>query len=121
MALNTEVIVALITTFGVVSGVVGSIYAVRKTAQQTEVAAHKDEIVAADKLGIEGLKELAIQNRADREEWRKERIDLLHRMSDMEDRLTKLEQERNMLTRYVARLKAFITELGHVPPVDAEA
>lgn len=136
--------VALITTLGVVAGVVGSIYAVRKTTQQTEKAARQDDAFEADKTGIEGLRELAVQNRLDREEWRKERADLIAERQADRKRLDKLEQEvrelreereqdkalivtlqnqiaqhetlKHALIRYIRNLREFITGLGKQPP-----
>lgn len=133
----TEIWVALIGFTGVCLTVIVSIWIWRKTSQQTEKAAHQTEVVEADKTGIEGLRELALENRLDRAEWRQERTQMINERSEDRKRLDKLEievatlrrdleargaqiekmkTERRWRIQYIYDLIDYIKRLGHQPP-----
>lgn len=137
VTMSDTIWVALITAVAAVIGTFGSIYIFRKTTQQTAKAQHQTDVVQADKTGIEGLRELAEQNRKDRAEWRKERAEMIaERKQDRERldrleaevvmlradreqdraRIKKLETERKWRVNYIHVLIDFIKGLGHTPP-----
>lgn len=131
------VIIGLLTTIGAIAGAVAAVYTSRRTMAQTEKAQQHDNAIEADKMGLEGLRELAIQNRQDREEMRRERQEMLLRLQGLERRVAELETERardratiaelqadieerkrvrHNLLHYIRILREFIASLGHVPP-----
>lgn len=128
---------AAISALGVVASIFGGIYAVRKTTSQADKANLRTQTVESDKTGIEGLRELAIQNRLDREDWRQERAEMVkdrnqdrRRLDMLERRVAELETEReadraqietmkierSWRVRYIHILIDFIKGLGHQPP-----
>jgi chromosome segregation ATPase len=132
-----EIWVALIGFGGVGLTVLGSIWIYRKTSQQTEIAAHQSDTVEADKTAIQGLRELAEQNRKDRAEWRAERAQMVKSHEADRKRLDKLEaemtflraeREQNRITienlkterrwrvNYIHVLIDYIKRLGRTPP-----
>lgn len=131
------VVIAFFTTMGAIAAAVGAIYTTKRTAAQAEKASQHDQAVETDRIGLEGLRELAEQNRKDREEMRRDRAEDRKRIEHLEDemaglrrKVTDLELERehdkkeiarltgekHSLVRYIRRLREFIAGLGQVPP-----
>lgn len=131
------VVIAFFTTLGAIAAAITAIYSTRRTMAQAESAQVHDEEVARDQLGLEQLKELARQNREDREDMRKERAELYRRVSALERQVAELAAERAMdrrtirvleaeiaerkrvrhiLLRYIHTLREFIAGLGQTPP-----
>lgn len=142
--MSETVIISMLTTIGAVAGAVAAVYTVKRTSRQADKASQRDNAVEQDRIGLEGLRELAEQNRLDRDEWRRDRNEMRERMDKLENEVSALrrkvgeyEAERardkqkierlrhevgefetlvHALTRYIRRLREFIAGTGHVPP-----
>jgi chromosome segregation ATPase len=131
------VIIGVLTTLGAIAGAITAVYTTKRTLWQADKAQKHDDAIEADKMGLEGLRELAIQNRQDREEMRRDRQEMMLRVSALERRVAELETERardratiaelqadiedrkrmrHNLLRYIRILREFIASLGAVPP-----
>lgn len=99
------VLIAFFTTLGSIAAAVVAVYTYRRTAQQTDQATAHDERVEADRTGLEGLKELALQNRQDREEMRRDRTEMMQRLDKAEAEQRRLREEQSALRRRVVQLE----------------
>lgn len=92
------VLIAFFTTIGAIAAAIAAVYTTRRTVDQAARAAKHDEAAERDRTGLDGLRELALQNRADREEMRADR-------EEMRQQITRLSSEHAELQRRVAQLE----------------
>lgn len=135
--LSEGVIVGVFTFGGAVVSALAAIAIARRTSKDAEQAGKRSDVIEEDKFGLAELKEIAIQNRADRQEWRQERTDMRARLDNLESQVQQLRLERQkdaqqieqlrgqiaehetlrqQFTRYVVQLREFIVSFGQKPP-----